>query len=195
MVFVFLAEGFEEIEAATAIDILRRADVVVTTVSIEPTLAVKGAHGVTFVADVLFDEADFVGAQALVLPGGRGYLRLLAHKGLAALLKNAAETPAGAGTNPASSPTSPPLLAAICAAPAVFAQHGLLNGRQATIFPGMEDELSAGGATPIPEPVAVDGRFVTSRSPGTALPFALKLVELLAGPATAETIEASLHIP
>jgi 4-methyl-5(b-hydroxyethyl)-thiazole monophosphate biosynthesis len=187
MAFLFLADGFEEIEAVTVVDILRRANVALTTVSIEPVVTVRGAHDVPLIADARFDDTDFSAARALILPGGRGYQRLLAHSGLTALLKETMRAPA-------KEDVCPPLLAAICAAPAVLAAHGLLAGRRATIFPGMEDELVCGEANPVNKQVVVDGNIVTSRSPGTALAFALRLAAELTDPATVDQIRASLQM-
>ncbi len=180
MISIFLADGFEEIEAVVTIDVLRRSGARVQTVSIMNHLAVVGSHDIRIQADALFFEADFDDATMLVLPGGgKGTENLLAYRGLKDLLTQKA----GSGT----------WLAAICAAPKVLARHGLLQGKQATIYDGMQSELTENGATyTAGKDVVADVGIVTSRGPGTALPFALRLVELLKGVPTAEKVRAGL---
>lgn len=165
-VYVFLADGFEEIEALATVDVLRRAGVQVTTVSINPTEVVTGAHGVPVVADVLFDDAALADADLLVLPGGMpGAANLDAHEGVCAALKAQAE--------------SGKCLAAICAAPMVLGHLGLLNGKNATCYPGFEGELD--GAEYTAAPVEKDGNIITGRGPAAVLPFAYALAEALVG--------------
>lgn len=171
--YVFLAEGFEEMEAVTPLDLLRRVGVKAEFVSITGQKIVAGAHGISYAADVLFEEADFSVADALILPGGMpGTLHLKEHKGLANLLADAYSRGA--------------LICAICAAPLVLGSLGLLKGKTATIYPGMEEHLI--GAMPSTEPVCMDGNIVTSRGPATAVPFGLKIAEMLAGNGQAETL-------
>ncbi len=165
-VIVCLAEGFEEIEAIGIIDILRRADLQVTIISVTESKEVTGAHGIRVVADVLFGDADFSGSDLLVLPGGMpGSANLRDHKGL--------------GEKIVEFDQKGKLLGAICAAPMVFGNLGLLEGREATCYPGFGDQL--GNARVTAEPVMVDGHMVTGRGPGLVFPFALKLVEKLCG--------------
>lgn len=165
-VYVFLADGFEEIEALATVDVLRRAGVKVTTVSINPTEMVTGAHGVPVVADVLFDAADLADADMLVLPGGMpGAANLDAHRGVCTALKAQAE--------------SGKYLAAICAAPMVLGHLGLLNGKNATCYPGFEGELD--GSTYTAAPVEKDGNIITGKGPAVVLPFAYALAETLVG--------------
>ncbi|MBQ3732066.1 MAG: DJ-1/PfpI family protein [Muribaculaceae bacterium] len=160
--YVFLADGFEEVEAMTSIDVMRRAGMPVVTVSINPGLEVTGAHGVTVAADSLFDDNDYSGAEWLVLPGGMpGATNLAAHEALCDALL--AQDEAGGKVS------------AICASPAiVLAPLGLLGGRQAVCYPGME--------APVPDvtwgdaPVAVDGNITTGNGPAAAAPFALAMV-------------------
>jgi len=172
-IYVFLAEGFEEIEALTVVDVLRRAQLPVQTVSVMDNAAVVGAHGITVVADTTVAAVDANVAEMLVLPGGMpGTTNLEACEPLCQMLQ-------------AFSSENRPI-SAICAAPMVFGHLGLLKGRQATIYPGMEDELV--GATAVQEPVVVDGNITTSRGPATALPFALALVERFCGAETAQSI-------
>lgn len=168
--YVFLAEGFEEMEAVTPVDLLRRVDVDAKLVSVTGERMVTGAHGVRYQADLLFDEIE-PNADALILPGGMpGTLHLQEHQLLARLLLSQYE--AGGW------------VCAICAAPMVLGALGILKGREATIYPGMEQHLI--GATCSTAEVCVDGNVVTSRAPGTAIPFALKLAELLTDAKTAE---------
>ncbi|MFT0803366.1 DJ-1 family glyoxalase III [Bacillus swezeyi] len=165
--FVFLIEGFEEIEAIATIDILRRAEVETVTVSLDQTRSVKGGHDIVVEADRMYEDADFDEADMLILPGGNvGSKKMLEHQGLHQTLKEAA----AAGK----------YVAAICAATMTLGKTGLVSGKKATCYPGVEKELT--GADVITnEPVVTDGKIITSRGPATTIPFALKLAELLSG--------------
>ena len=167
MTYIFLADGFEEVEALTAVDVMRRAGMPVTTVSINPDFAVTGAHGVTVMADTLFDENDYGEAEWLVLPGGiPGAPNLAAHPGVNEALK--AQDESGGR------------VAAICASPAVvLAPLGIIDGRHAVCYPGMEAGI--GGVRWMDDAVAVDGNVVTGNGPAAAAPFALTMVELSLG--------------
>ncbi len=161
-VAVLLADGFEEIEALTVVDVLRRADLQVTTLALKHK-DVKGAHGVQVQADALLDEAtgDW---DLLVLPGGQpGADTLRDDPRVAKLLHKQVQQGRW--------------LAAICAAPIALGKQGLLKGKKATCYPGFEGQLT--GAQLSQDAVVVDGKIVTSRGPATALPFALELVTLL----------------
>ena len=163
-VYVFLAEGFEEIEGLTVVDLLRRAKIETEMVSIMETKQVKGSHGIEVSADSLFTDNDYADAELLVLPGGMpGTLNLGNHEGLCELLKK------HYGEDK--------MIAAICAAPSVFGQLGFLNGRIATCYPGFESKLE--GAIILSTKVAVDGNVTTSKGLGTAIDFSLKLIEQL----------------
>lgn len=177
MVYVHLAEGFEEIEVMTIVDILRRAEIETKIVSIgEKT--VTGAHGVPVTADLLFEEADYSACDMIVLPGGMpGTANLQKHKGLEESILAFADVNRW--------------IAAICAAPMILGGLGLLEGKKATIYPGMEEYLA--GATAVSDPVAVDGNIITSKSPGTAMVFALELVNAIKGKAVMDTVEEGLH--
>ena len=165
-VYVFLADGFEEIEGLTVVDILRRAGVDVAMVSINGKKIVTGSHKIEIGADILFEETDFTDADLLVLPGGMpGTKYLGAHKELTELLKKANEKGTG--------------LAAICAAPSVLGDLGLLNGKTAVCYPGFEERLT--GATIGKHTVETDGNITTSRGMGTAIDFALELTKILCG--------------
>lgn len=161
--FVFLANGFEEIEALTVVDVLRRADMPVRTVSITSSQLVTGAHGVTVKADVIFDSTLLTNAEWLILPGGMpGATNLHDFDPLIGALKAQYESETGR-------------IAAICASPAVvLGQEGLLKGRKATCYPGFEKMLK--GATYVDERVVADDKFVLGNGPATALVWALKIV-------------------
>lgn len=177
-VYLFLADGFEEIEALTVTDLLRRIRVDVEMVSIDGALTVKGAHGIEVKADLLFEEGKFDDGDMLVLPGGMpGTRNLLNHKGLADIIHiyNVEEK----------------YLAAICAAPSVFGAFGILKGRKATCFPGFEQKLT--GAKLVNDRVVMDGHVITSRGMGTAIDFGLKLVELLADEETASELASTIQ--
>lgn len=161
--FVFLAEGFEEIEAVTVIDLLRRAGLPVKTVSITTALQVTGAHGMTISADLLFDNTLFKDAEWLILPGGMpGATNLYEFGPLQGLLKSQLDSKDGK-------------IAAICAAPAVvLGQLGLLKGEKATCYPGFESMLD--GAEIEDAPVVTSGRFVLGNGPANAMLWALTII-------------------
>lgn len=162
--FLFLAEGFEEIEALTAVDVLRRAAMPVKTVSITSSLLVTGAHGITVKADVLYDATHFTDPAWLILPGGLpGADNLHDYAPLLGLLRGQAESSKGR-------------IAAICAAPAVvLGVEGLLEGHRATCYPGFESKLK--GADYVDRPVVCDDKFVLGNGPSSALKWALTIVE------------------
>lgn len=161
--FVFLAEGFEEIEAITVIDLMRRAGLPVKTVSITTALQVTGAHGVTVKADLLFDNTLFKDAEWLILPGGMpGATNLYNFGPLQGLLKAQAESRSGR-------------IAALCASPAVvLGQMGLLKGEKATCYPGFEGMLE--GAEVVDAPVVTSGRYVLGNGPANAMAWALTII-------------------
>jgi len=174
---IFLADGFEEIEGLTVVDLLRRAQIVVDMVSVTTEIIVHGAHQIAVKADCLFDDTDFADSDVLVLPGGMpGTTNLRNHDGLTALLQERNE--------------NKQLLAAICAAPGIFGQLGFLKGRQATSYPSVEDQLT--GAAICHEPVVQDGHIITSRGVGTAIPFALKLIEILVSKEKADALAKTI---
>lgn len=172
MVNIFFATGFEEVEALTVVDMLRRAGIETNMVSVTDDINVTGAHGITVKMDKLFAEIDD-SAKMLVLPGGiPGTPNLKAHQGLADMIKRFAE--------------NNKYLAAICAAPTVYGEMGLLKGKKATCYPGMEDGLIDAKVTA--DSVAVDGCFITSRGVGTAIDFSLTLVSILKNKETADVL-------
>lgn len=181
MVYVFLAEGFEEIEALTPVDLLRRAGVECITVSISDNRTVVGARGISVNVDKTLGEIDAREAELLVLPGGMpGTTNLAACDKLMAVVDEFAKS----GDNSKR-------VAAICAAPArIFGARGLVEGKKAICYPGMEEELK--GAIVTVESVVTDGNITTSRGMGTAAEFALELVKLICGEEKSEQIRKSV---
>lgn len=177
MVYVHLATGFEEVEALTVIDLLRRAGIEVKSVSITGEKRVMGTHNIPVEADIIFEEADYESCDMIVLPGGLpGADYLGEHEGLVKHIRCFAE--------------NDKYLAAICAAPQVFGAQGILEDKKATIYPGMEDCLV--GAMPQNEIVVEDGKIITSMGPATAMPFALKLIEVLKGKNASDKVAKGL---
>ena len=175
-VYIFLADGFEELEGLTAVDLLRRAGIEITMVSVTGKKPVTGSHGITVESDILFEEIDGE-AQMLVLPGGMpGTLALREHAGLADMLKDYL--------------AKGKWIAAICAAPSVFAGLGFLKEKKATSYPGALQDLPVGEY--LEEPVVKDGHIITSRGVGTAIPFALSLITCLKGEEKAQEIASSI---
>lgn len=176
-VYLFLADGFEEIEGLTVVDLLRRAEIDITTVSVMKERVVTGSHQIAVAADTVFEENDYSNAEMLVLPGGMpGTLNLQNHEGLTALLQKHY----GKGKK----------VAAICAAPSVFGGLGFLNGKRAVCYPGFEEQLT--GADVGTDAVAVDGNVTTSRGMGTAIAFGLSLIAQLADGETADKIKKGI---
>lgn len=176
-VCVFTADGFEEIEGLTVVDLLRRAGTEVLMVSVGEGLTVRGSHDIELKADVLFEEAEYGDADILVLPGGMpGTLNLRNHEKLCALLKEFA--------------AKDKKIAAICAAPMILGELGILKGKRATCYPGFEEKLF--GAEVCTERVVRDGNLTTSRGLGTAISFALELISQLYGEEKAEEIKKSV---
>jgi protein deglycase len=170
-----LAEGFEEIEAVTIVDVLRRAEIEVTTAALGKN-PVTGSHGIALVADRGLDGVSVSDFDAVVLPGGPGARRLKEDARVQALLKQAAS----AGKT----------IAAVCAAPIALEAAGLLAGRRATSYPGHDLPSSRYSE----ERVVIDGNIVTSRGPGTVLEFSLSLVEKLAGPDVRAELERAMLV-
>lgn len=177
MIYLHLAKGFEEIEAVTVADVLRRGGVAVQMVSMEPTLEIAGSHQIMVKADIMFHDADYDTCEMMILPGGMpGTNNLMNHRELMETLVRFA------------SEGKP--IAAICAAPMIFGRTGLAAGRKATIFPGMENELK--GATLSTDNVVIDGNMITSKGPATAMAFGLALVGYLKGPSIQEKLKGDL---
>ena len=176
-VYVFLADGFEEIEGLTVVDLLRRAGEDVETVSIMGRKMIEGSHKIKVEADALFEETDFTEGKMLVLPGGMpGTLNLGKHE----IVKKVITSYAAGGK----------LTAAICAAPSVLGENGILEGKHAVSYPGFEEKLL--GAKVGAEKVAVDGNIITSRGMGTAIEFAMAIVKWLDPQADIDAMEANI---
>ncbi len=175
MVYMFLAAGFEEVEALAPLDLLRRAGVDIKTVGIG-SKTVVGSHGIPVIADMEELEFNDLTPEMVILPGGMpGTLNLDAsetvHRAIAAAVKNGA------------------YICAICAAPLILGRLGLLEGKTAICYPGFENELR--GATVSDKTVAVDGKIITAKGMGVACDFGLTLVEALCGKARADELRVS----
>ena len=166
MVYILLAPGFEEAEALVPVDMLRRANIETATVSItgEP---VPGSHGITVTADIALEDVDLSKVDMVVLPGGGlGYKNLGREPQVERLVKEAAEKGLW--------------VAAICAAPTLLGKWGLLTGKDAVCYPGMEEGLT-GAQARMDQRFVTDGKIITGRAAGSAFDFGLALVEALAG--------------
>lgn len=175
-VYIFLIDGFEEIEALTAVDVLRRAGRRVQMVSLTPDEIVVGSHKISVLCDVNFENCFFDDAELLLVPGGTP--AIAEHQGLRKLLSKfaAEEKP----------------IAAICAAPLVLGQLGLLRGRKATCYPGFEQYLE--GAEVLSEQVVCDGNYITGRGPGASLEFALAVAARLVGEEKADELATTMCV-
>ena len=180
-VYVFLADGFEDVEALIPIDVLRRGGVDVTTVSISDFPLVQSAHGVNVEADIMFEQGDFTDADLLFLPGGMpGASNLFEHKGVCKAIVD--QHMAGKK------------VAAICASPAVvLAPLGILDGKKATCYPGFESVLAENNATYTGDLVTVDGNVTTGEGPAAAFPFAYELLSQLVNKQTADQIAEAMR--
>jgi 4-methyl-5(b-hydroxyethyl)-thiazole monophosphate biosynthesis len=178
-VYVFLADGFEDVEALIPVDVLRRGGVEVLTVSTNADVMVESAHGVSICADILFDEANYSDADLLMLPGGMpGASNLFAHEGVCEAVK--AQFAAGKKVS------------AICAAPAVvLAQLGILDGKKATCYPGFEKMLTKAEYTG--DLVTVDGNITTAEGPAAAFPYAYELLAQLVDKQTSDQIAEGMR--
>ena len=180
-VLVPLADGFEEIEAVTTVDILRRAGIEVIVSGLSGT-RVTGSHGITIRADRILEDALNEDYDMIVLPGGMpGADNLENDPRIISMLRDMAER--GRFT------------AAICAAPKVLAAAGLLDGKRATSYPGFLDATRTPGLTVTEAPVEQQDKVITSRGPGTAMDFALARIENLLGRADRDSIERALQRP
>lgn len=176
-VYVMLADGYEEIEALSVVDVLRRGGVETFMVSVKKDKVVESDRKIAVIADKTLDEITVEKEDMIVLPGGgKGVEGLKATEALVKLLKQHKENQGW--------------IAAICAAPSFTGKLGFYQGVKATCYPGFEDELI--GAKLSEDDVVVDGKFITSRGPGTALPFAYTLLSLIKGPQVAEEIRSGM---
>lgn len=181
-VLVPLAQGCEELEAVTIIDLLVRAGIEVVTASLDSERIVTASRGVQLVAQTALDDVMQESFDLIVLPGGLpGADYLQQDSRIAHLLKNTAKQGG--------------LIGAICAAPKVLVSAGLLDNRKATSFPGVIDVQPAENMQYLDQPVVEDGQIITSKGPGTAMDFALTLIERLAGTAKRQEVEKGLQRP
>ena len=177
-IYVFLADGFETVEALAPIDVMRRAGLDVVTVSIMGRKEIVSAQSVTVIADALYEDACFCDADALVLPGGGvGTENLSSYEPLRALLVQTHD--------------EGKLVAAICAAPMVFGHIGILKGRKATCYPGCEGDLF--GATYTATAVEVDGNIITGCGPGVSFDFGFAIVERFCGSGVVSTMRSQMQ--
>ncbi len=186
-VFVPLANGFEEIETVTIIDALRRAEIEVVVASLdEPQVsgvcgAVTGAHGIAIVPNVSMTDIDGDQFDMIVLPGGlEGAKNLNQDARIMDFIKK--------------SNNDGKFVAAICAAPAVLANVGILNGKKATSYPGVLDQVKIDGMQYVDAPIVIDGNVITSKGPATAMIFALVLIGLLQGDEKRDEVAAALLV-
>lgn len=178
-VAVHFAEGFEEIEALTVVDVLRRAEIETYMVSMTQDYKVVGSHGIAVLTDVLFQEVNYDEVEMIVLPGGMpGSQNLAEHEALKNQILNFRQ--------------QSKYLAAICAAPMVLGIHGVLQGKRAVCYPGVESKLT--GAILTQHEVEEHDKIITSRGVGTALSFALHLVEVLKGKELAKKIGQAMLV-
>ena len=161
-----MADGCEEIEGLTVVDLLRRAGIAIDMVSIKADTKVRGSHAIVFEADTTAEKADWSSYTGVILPGGMPGTNYLKDS---AAVRETVQAYCKAGK----------LTAAICAAPTVLGACGILKGKSATCYPGLEDQLT--GARVSKDPVVVDGNVITSRGMGTAIPFGLAIIAYFQG--------------
>jgi 4-methyl-5(b-hydroxyethyl)-thiazole monophosphate biosynthesis len=177
--YLLLAEGFEEVEALTPVDVLRRAGIRVTTVSMTSRRQIKGAHGIIVTADAMLEDVKEDTADLLILPGGMpGTTNLNAHPHTKDLLLKYSE--------------ARKFIGAICAAPMILGQMGLLNGKKATCYPGFEAHLQ--GAQITNRATEVDGNIITGNGIGSAMVFSLALVTELTNDETARELAKKMMV-
>lgn len=174
---IFMADGCEEIEGLTVVDLVRRAGIEIEMISVSGEKNVTGSHKIAFQTDVSKADADFASYDGIVLPGGMpGTTHLMEDDTVNRVIKEFA--------------TSGKLVAAICAAPSVLGNAGLLEGKKATCYPGVESKLT--GADFVTDPVARDGNIITSRGLGTAIEFAAEIVAYLIDADVAKSLKESI---
>ena len=177
MVYVFLADGFEIIEAMAPIDMLRRAKVGVTTVGVDKEL-ITSSCGITVKADITADEFKFADVEAIIIPGGMPGVINLEKSGIVqAAIDEAVECRA--------------LICAICAGPSILGHKGLLRGKNAICYPGFEEALE--GAIISADHVVTDGKYITAKGAGVAVEFGLEIVKELVGEAEAEAVRSAIQ--
>ena len=181
MIYCFLADGFEEIEAVTTVDMIRRAGIEICTVAVnkDKYLTVKGAHGISVIADMHIDDASASdNLTGVFLPGGMpGTTKLDESEKVRELVSFCAE--------------NDKYIFAICAAPSVLGHIGLLKGRKATCYPGFEGELA--GAEYTAEPATKDGRIITGKGPGATIDFASVIITELKSQDVASKLKSAMQ--
>lgn len=174
---IFMADGCEEIEGLTVVDLVRRAGIEIEMISVSGEKTVTGSHKIAFQTDVSKADADFASYDGIVLPGGMpGTTHLMEDETVNRVIKEFAQ--------------DGKLVAAICAAPSVLGNAGLLEGKTATCYPGVEGKLT--GANFVTNSVAKDGNIITSRGLGTAIDFAAEIVAYLNGKIVADKLKTSI---
>ncbi len=174
---IFMADGCEEIEGLTVVDLVRRAGIEIEMISVSGEKTVTGSHRIAFQTDVGKADADFASYDGIVLPGGMpGTTHLMEDDTVNRVIREFA--------------SSGKLVAAICAAPSVLGNAGLLVGKKATCYPGVEGKLT--GADFVTDPVAKDGNIITSRGLGTAIEFAAEIVAYLIDEDAADSLKNSI---
>ena len=176
MIYVLLADGFEEIEAIEPIDIMRRAGLTVVTVGVND-IKVKGSHSITVRADILIEDVNKEDMQLLMLPGGAGHEVLDKNENVDDLIKYAVEHNI--------------YIAAICASPSLLGKRGILKGKKATCFPGFEKYLD--GAVISNEKVVTDDKIITARGAGAAGEFGFEIVKKLIDNTTADELRSVMQ--
>lgn len=170
---VFIADGTEEIEALTVVDLARRAGIAVDTVSVSDSMTVTGSHGIKIILDAVIGQVEWDSVDMIVLPGGKAGVENL--KACTELTDRVKEFMRDGKP-----------IAAVCAAPSILGGLGILNGKKATCYPGFEDKLT--GAEYVKESVVKDGNIITSRGLGTTIQFAAAIIEYLTGKDTADEV-------
>jgi 4-methyl-5(b-hydroxyethyl)-thiazole monophosphate biosynthesis len=174
---IIFAQGFEEIEAITPIDLLRRAGIEVSVEGLD-SVEVKGSHDIQITADAVFTLPSYL-PDAVILPGGPGHKNLLDSKTVIEFAQKMF--------------MNGKLCATICAAPSVLGKAGILKGKKVTCFPGFEDKLE--GGIFVKQPVVIDGTIITSRGAGTAVPFSLEIIRYLTDTRTVEKVASAIVYP
>lgn len=177
MVYVLLADGFEEIEALEPVDIMRRAGIEVKTVSIMNTKTVKGAHSIPVIADIMINEVNTKDMDLLMLPGGAGFQLLDASNEVHGLINEAV--------------IAGKYISAICASPSILGKKQLLMGKKATCFPGFEQYCY--GAEIVHDKAVIDGKIITGRGAGSASDFGFLMVTVLKDHTTAEQLKETMQ--
>lgn len=176
MIYLFLADGFEETEAIATLDVIRRGEISIKTVGVNGP-AVTGCHGVTVKADILMENVTLDNLEGIILPGGMpGTLHLEKDDKLAEIIDHCVKNNL--------------LIAAICAAPSILGKRGLLDGKEATCFPGFEEFLK--GAVLSEKKCVESGQFITAKAMGAAVDFGLAIVSRIKSPGLAEQIKRSI---